>query len=82
MNATRLLIIKTAKILGKQVHVGRVNTYKRYRRFSVLGCDTCVGSGVSRYDNMLQNILNGLRAENCSYPLFEEERDGTDRNTG
>ena len=49
-------LIKTAKILSKQVHVGRVNTPARYYKFANLGCDTCDGSGVSRYDHMLEAI--------------------------
>ena len=40
-------LVKTAKILGKQVHVGRVNTAQRFNKFDELGCDTCDGSGLS-----------------------------------
>lgn len=53
-------IVRTAKILGKHVHVGRVNTLKRYRRFSEIGADTCDGSGVAMYDHMLDDIAQGL----------------------
>lgn len=65
-------LIKTAQILGKHVHVGRVNTYKRYRRFSILGCDTCDGSGVSQYDHMMENIVKGLESENNREPLLND----------
>lgn len=53
-------IVKTAKTLGKHVHVGRVNTLKRYKLFAKHGADTCDGSGVAIYDHMLENIANGL----------------------
>lgn len=49
-------IVKTAKALGVPVHVGRVNTYKRYRAFADLGADTCDGSGIAKYDHMLLEI--------------------------
>jgi len=49
-------IVKTATRLGIHVHVGRVNTPKRYDLFADLGADTCDGSGVARYDHMLENI--------------------------
>lgn len=68
-------LIKAAQILGKHVHVGRVNTYKRYRRFSILGCDTCDGSGVSRYDHMMDDIVSGLQQEAIRHPLFESQKD-------
>lgn len=53
-------IVKTAKTLGIHVHVGRVNTLKRYKHFAAMGADTCDGSGVAMYDHMLQDIVNGL----------------------
>jgi len=49
-------IVRTALILGKHVHVGRVNTIKRFRWFHDLGAHTCDGSGVAMYDHMLANI--------------------------
>lgn len=50
-------IIKTAKILGKQSHVGRINTAKRFKHFDKLGADTCDGSGLAQYDWMLKKIF-------------------------
>jgi len=50
-------LVKTAKILGVIVHVGRVNTIARFRRFRQLGADYCDGSGVARYDHMLKRII-------------------------
>jgi hypothetical protein len=49
-------IVKTAKTLGVFVHVGRVNTPKRFDHFEQLGADTCDGSGVAMYDHMLEKI--------------------------
>ena len=49
-------IVRTAKILKKHVHVGRVNTPSRFRVFQKAGADTCDGSGVAMYDHMLENI--------------------------
>ncbi len=49
-------IVKAAKVLGKHVHIGRVNTRRRWKHFAHLGADTCDGSGISRYDWMLERI--------------------------
>ena len=53
-------IVKTAKTLGKHVHVGRVNTAKRFKVFADAGADTCDGSGVAMYDHMLDDIAKAL----------------------
>jgi len=42
-------VIRTAKILGKHTHVGRVNTRGRWKHFEQLGVDTCDGTGFSRF---------------------------------
>lgn len=49
-------IVKTAKTLGLWVHVGRVNTPRRFEHFSQLGADSCDGSGIAMYDHMLEKI--------------------------
>ncbi len=49
-------LVKTAKSLGIWVHVGRVNTPKRFEHFFQLGADSCDGNGVGRYDHMLEKI--------------------------
>lgn len=56
-------IVKTAKTLGKHVHVGRVNTAKRFKLFAEAGADTCDGSGVAMYDHMLDDIAEALSKE-------------------
>lgn len=47
---------KTAKMLGKWVHVGRVNTAARVRNWVGLA-DSIDGSGMSRFDHMLEDVL-------------------------
>ena len=56
-------LVKTAKTLGKHVHIGRVNCFKRWNYFNKLGADTCDGSGVAMYDHMLANIERQHSAE-------------------
>lgn len=56
-------LVKTAKTLGKHVHVGRVNTADRFQRFAAAGADTCDGSGIARFDHMLENLEKALCRE-------------------
>ena len=65
-------VIKAAQILGKHVHIGRVNTPKRFLHFEKLGADTCDGSGCARFDWMIDAI--GNRHFN-DMPLFDSELD-------
>jgi glycerophosphoryl diester phosphodiesterase len=65
-------IVKTAKALGVHVHVGRVNTIRRFQTFHEAGADTCDGTGVSMYDHMLDDIARGLVKERESM-LFDTE---------
>lgn len=51
-------IIRTAKILGKHVHIGRVNDPERWKHFEELGADTGDGTGLARYTHMRQAIAN------------------------
>ena len=64
-------LIKTAKTLGKWVHIGRVNTSKRFKHFLELGADSCDGSGIARYDHMLVNIHRTM-TQNPQPTLFDE----------
>lgn len=57
---TAVDIVKTAKILGKHAHVGRVNSPKRFKLYRDAGADTCDGSGISMYDHMLDEIQKSL----------------------
>jgi hypothetical protein len=65
-------IAKTAKTLGLHVHVGRVNTAKRFKLFASIGADTCDGSGVAMYDHMLDDIAKELNRE-PERTLFDRE---------
>ena len=49
-------IIRAAQVLGRHVHVGRVNTVARWRYFEQLGVDTCDGSGLCRFTWMRDAI--------------------------
>jgi hypothetical protein len=53
-------IVKTAKALAVHVHVGRVNTAKRFRLFAEAGADTCDGSGIAMYDHMLDALVREM----------------------
>lgn len=49
-------IIRTALILGKHVHAGRVNDPQRWLHFERLGVHTCDGSGLARYTHMRRAV--------------------------
>jgi hypothetical protein len=49
-------IIKLAKIMGKHVHVGRVNSPARFEHFAELGVDSIDGTGLARYSHMRRAI--------------------------
>jgi len=49
-------IIKTAKLFGKWVHVGRVNHPDRFAHFERLGADSCDGTGLARYSHMREAV--------------------------
>lgn len=49
-------IIKAAQIMGKWVHVGRVNDPRRFQYFEELGVDSIDGTGISQYSHMRQAI--------------------------
>jgi hypothetical protein len=53
---------KVAKMLGKWVHVGRVNESRRVRNWLGLA-DSIDGSGISRFDHMLEDVLSMIRGE-------------------
>lgn len=62
---------RTAKMLGKWVHVGRVNTPRRVRNWKALA-DSIDGSGISRYDHMLEEVLAEIRDEHPQQPMTLE----------
>ncbi len=64
-------IVKTAKIMDVHVHIGRVNTPKRWKYFEDMGADTCDGSGLCRFDWMLDAIKDKDYVD--SRPLFASD---------
>lgn len=53
---------KTAKMLGKWVHVGRVNTPERVSNWLGLA-DSIDGTGILKYDHMMTKVLDIIRGE-------------------
>jgi len=51
---------RAAKMLGKYIHVGRVNSYDRALAFKDIA-DSCDGSGMSRFDERLETVLDALK---------------------
>lgn len=60
--------IKAAKMFGKWVHAGRVNTPARFEHFEKLGADSIDGTGLARYDHMRTAIYE--RHMKPELPLF------------
>lgn len=65
-------IVKTAKILKKHVHVGRVNQVRRYRLFAEIGADTCDGSSIAIHDYKLRKIASEFSSMELQGGLFGE----------
>jgi hypothetical protein len=51
-------IVQAAQLLGKHVHVGRVNAVGRWKHFEELGVDTIDGTGISQYSHMREAIAD------------------------
>lgn len=60
-----------ARMLGKWVHVGRVNSYSRARQWADLA-DSYDGSGISRdfRDHRIRDVLAAIRGDHPTMPLF------------
>ena len=61
---------KVAKMLGKWVHVGRVNTVSRLKGWMELA-DSIDGSGICKYDHMLDSIMDFIKGDDQQGDLFE-----------
>lgn len=59
---------RTAKMLGKWVHVGRVNTAARVRNWIGLA-DSIDGSGISRFDHILEDCLAAIAGTHPQQPM-------------
>lgn len=74
-------LIRQAKMHGKLVHVGRVNTERRVRLFDGLGLDSIDGTQFSRFPDTyvprwaerLRPALRGRLARPQPAPMFEED---------
>jgi len=62
ISSEAIAVAKTAKMLGKWVHVGRVNTPLRVQNWIGLA-DSIDGSGISRFDHMLESVLDSINGE-------------------
>lgn len=62
ISAEAINACKVAKMLGKWVHVGRVNTVERVRNWIGLA-DSIDGSGISKYDYMLEAVLKEISGD-------------------
>ena len=60
---------KTANIMGKWVHVGRVNGPERLKNWLGLA-DSIDGSGISKYDHMLATVVDVLKNEEKQQKLL------------
>jgi hypothetical protein len=68
-SATARAAAVAARMLGKWVHVGRVNTADRVRFWMGLA-DSIDGSGISRYDHMLRNVVDEIQGVSRQSCLF------------
>ena len=59
---------RTAKMLGKWVHVGRVNTASRVENWAEWA-DSIDGSGLCRFDHMLEDTLAQIRGHHPQQTL-------------
>lgn len=57
-----------ARMLGKWVHVGRVNTAARVAQWIDLA-DSIDGSGISRFDHMLADVLSVIRGAHPQHAM-------------
>lgn len=49
-------IVRTAQVLGKWTHVGRVNDPARWQHFEDMGVDSGDGTGLARYSHMRRAV--------------------------
>ncbi len=61
--------VKVAKYSGRWVHVGRVNTAERVK-FWLGIADSIDGSGISKYDHMLRDVIDAVEGRTNQDSLF------------
>lgn len=67
---------KVGKLLGKWIHVGRVNTWRRVRNWVGIA-DSVDGSGMSRFDARLEEVLTYIKNENPQSDFLMHEQKET-----
>jgi hypothetical protein len=68
------VIITEAKMRGKHIHVGRVNSQRRFLAFAALGCDTADGTYLAFGPRInLPTLLGWIRHHETQRPLFGVE---------
>lgn len=68
--AARALVAE-AKALGKHVHMGRVNSGKRFRYAAAIGCDSVDGTTLAQFpDATLPDVLGWVRAHDTQPALW------------
>ena len=63
-------VCKIAKMMNKWVHVGRVNTVSRLKNFVGIA-DSVDGSGISRFDHMLEPLLEFIKNGDNQSDMFD-----------
>lgn len=59
--------VKAAQVMGKWVHIGRINTVSRFEAFEDLRADSCDGSGLAMYSYMRERIAHRKAQPNFLY---------------
>lgn len=73
LGAEAKVLIAAAKDHGKRVHVGRVNSQRRYLAFKHLGCDSADGTYLGFAPSLnLPKLLSWLRHGETQAALFRE----------
>ncbi len=62
-------VCRAAQIMGKWIHVGRVNTIDRLNNWIGLA-DSIDGSGISRYDHMLSKVVDLIKGNHPQEALL------------
>jgi hypothetical protein len=65
-------LIRRAQAEGKKVHVGRVNTGRRFRRFAQMGCDTVDGTVIAFGSDVNLPLVRQWTGEDVQIPMFDE----------
>ena len=71
--ASRRAIAAEAKARGKWIHMGRVNSERRYRYAADIGCDSADGTYLTfGPDQNLPRLMAWIRSGEDQMNLFEE----------